>query len=118
MRIWTTALPYPPSVNSLWRYTARGVYRTKKYKQWLDDAGAGIHEKPNFDCPVKMQIRACAPDKRRRDLDNIIKPIGDLFEHCSVITNDSLFHWIDVKWDSAVEKSSAQIVLTTMPESP
>jgi hypothetical protein len=48
---WTITLPYPPSVNRLWRYTSRGVYRTKVYTDWLRCAlGAPTHS--NHSIPV------------------------------------------------------------------
>ena len=82
---------------------------------WLSDAGAVIADPPQFDGPIKMQLRAKAPDRRKRDIDNIVKPVGDLLEHFGAVTDDSLIQHLDVAWDSSVDKSSIQIVLTSLP---
>ncbi len=71
----TFLLPYPPSTNRLWRYTARGVYRTSVYKQWLTAASrTAQYSGLPIAQPVAVELRAGPPDKRKRDLDNF----GDL----------------------------------------
>ena len=113
MLVWACLLPYPPSVNRLWRYTSRGVYRTKSYTDWLSLAGAEINVRPGIEEPCKLEIKACPPDKRRRDIDNIIKPLMDCLEENCVIQNDSLVHELAVCWDYTIEKATVYLILTT-----
>ena len=46
------------------------------------------HEK-YLEGDVSVFIRAYPPDKRKRDLDNILKPILDVLQDCDVIADDS-----------------------------
>tara|TARA_B100001094_G_C17768538_1_gene593841 strand:- start:11 stop:370 length:360 start_codon:yes stop_codon:yes gene_type:complete len=117
MRVYKISLPYPPSVNSLWRYSSRGVYRTPKYRDWLHTAGQGIFDAPAFQEPLKMTMRARAIDKRRRDIDNIIKPVCDLFEHQNVVVNDFWIQHLDVSWDQNINEGTVKVLLMTLEES-
>jgi crossover junction endodeoxyribonuclease RusA len=95
-------LTFPPSVNRLWRTSkGGGVYRSPKYAQWrnvslwqLQTQARGKLVKGEY----KLTIRAVRPDKRRRDLDNILKAISDVCESAKVIEGDHLCMWIDARW--------------------
>ena len=110
MKVWVVTLPYPPSVNRLWRYTSRGVYRTKHYTGWLKEAGLRITNPPYLTGPIYLQIEACPNDKRRRDLDNIIKPLLDCSEHNRVIKNDSQIVELRVAWNHGIEKGTVDLI--------
>lgn len=84
---------------------------------WLAVAGLMIPKTETFTVPVGMTIRACPPDKRRRDLDNIVKPLGDLLEHSGVLKNDSLIHELGACWDSTIDKGTCEILLTSKGDS-
>ena len=97
VEIW---LPYPPSVNRLWR-TGRGrVYRSDAYIEWLREAGWEIKkQKPGKVAgPYKISITAARPDKRKRDLCNLEKAISDVIEHHGIIENDSLCEMQTSRW--------------------
>lgn len=85
-------LPFPPSANGLFMNIHRkGRVKTPAYREWLEEAGWMMKSQPvkPFDCPVEIQAIVCAPDKRRRDLDNLWKPILDLLTAHKVIADDS-----------------------------
>ena len=84
-------LPYPPSVNHYWVH-ARG-------RAFISKAGRKFRESVIWECKAKrvprqpgrlgVVIRACPPDKRRRDLDNVLKGVLDALEHAGVYRDDS-----------------------------
>lgn len=84
-------LPFPPSVNNLFlNVQGRGRVPTNNYKQWRKDAGKelmvqGVKRVPG---PVAVMIDLVAPDKRKRDCDNAIKPILDLLVTMQIIEAD------------------------------
>ena len=43
----------------------------------------------NFDGPIRMTVIAFVPDKRKRDLDNIQKPLWDALQKVGVYLDDS-----------------------------
>ena len=86
-------LPYPPSINGYWR-TVRinGKNRTlisKRGREYRADViqaiGKGI---PALNARIKVEIRAFMPDKRRRDIDNILKSLNDSLTHAGVWNDD------------------------------
>jgi crossover junction endodeoxyribonuclease RusA len=88
-------LPYPPSLNHYWRNVRgrtllsadgrayRGRVATAVYEQHAGDHELGKHAR------LAVVIRIYAPDKRRRDLDNIPKGILDSLQRAGVYHDDS-----------------------------
>ena len=95
-------LTFPPSVNRLWRTTkGGGVYRSPKYAQWRTISIWQLRSQAKgkmIEGEYKLTIRAVRPDKRKRDLDNILKAISDACQSAEVIENDHLCMWIDARW--------------------
>lgn len=90
-------LKIPPSANELYLLSQkpRGKrFKTAKYTNWLKKTGweclvqlKGQNEMRVPD-DVTFQITIYAKIDRKRDLDNIIKPILDLFQNIGIITDD------------------------------
>jgi crossover junction endodeoxyribonuclease RusA len=77
----TVTLPYPPTVNTYWRYTPVGrscrVFLSAKgrdYKKQI--AGLLYGLKPSHG-RIQMEVEVNPPDRRKRDLDNILKALLD-----------------------------------------
>lgn len=72
-------LPWPPSVNHYWRRVgARTLISRHGRKYKLDVAAACIAKRtrPSGE-RLSVSIVAFPPDRRRRDLDNLFKPVLD-----------------------------------------
>jgi len=48
--------------------------------------------KKTFKVPVEVDIKFILPNKRRRDLDNIMKTLGDCLVYANVIEDDNLIY--------------------------
>lgn len=105
----TLNLPYPPSVNSIWRH-GRGksgktvVYLDQKYVAWKREADMAFLQQKR-DCGEKIigQFDAAIwfDETRRRkntDIDNRIKVVLDALQRFGVIQNDSLLNRICSAW--------------------
>jgi crossover junction endodeoxyribonuclease RusA len=46
----------------------------------------------------RLAIEAVRPDKRRRDIDNLIKPVSDLLCSIGVIEDDSYCEKVSAEW--------------------
>lgn len=79
------------------------MHKSQEYKDWLALAAweirAQLGPKKVITEPFKLTARVQRPDRRKRDLDNLLKPILDLLGHYGLIENDSLCHWIDARWE-------------------
>ena len=74
-------LPWPPSVNGMYRMGKRGgIYKTKKAADYSTLVRWKLRHKgfETFDeARLHINILALPPDKRKRDLDNILKSLLD-----------------------------------------
>jgi len=85
-------LPWPPSVNHYWKkcrdrfYIAKeGIYyRVEVAKLALPYKGFFVKEDR-----IRVKIQAFPPDKRRRDLDNVLKSLLDSLQHADVYIDDN-----------------------------
>jgi crossover junction endodeoxyribonuclease RusA len=85
-------LPWPPTVNSYWRSIPGRVLISaegRRYRQAVADLAAE-HGWPKFGAArLAVGIDAWPPDRRRRDLDNILKSLLDALTHAGVWDDDS-----------------------------
>jgi len=85
-------LPWPPSVNTYWR-TFRGRMILSKIGRMYQTAIAEqvvMQSCPKFgDRKIRVTIAAHRPDKRRRDLDNLLKAALDGMGSAGVFDDDS-----------------------------
>jgi crossover junction endodeoxyribonuclease RusA len=95
-------IPYPPSVNGIWRGGKGGRhYLSAKYKTWREAAGLMVNAQAKgkrIAGPFSIEIQARRPDKRKRDIDNLIKPLLDLMANMGVIDDDSECQRVTAEW--------------------
>lgn len=95
-------LPHPPSTNSIWRGGKGGRhYLSAKYKAWREEAFLMVKADARgkrIAGPFAVQINARRPDKRKRDIDNLIKPVLDLIALAGVTDDDSECQMVEAQW--------------------
>jgi len=99
-------LPYPPSVNGLFFNASKGRETTPSYKAWRRAAGEMIlaQGRKHIHGKVSLAIAVTRPDRRKRDISNLIKAVEDLLVEMAVIDDDSLVQRLSIKWvDSGPE---------------
>jgi len=97
--IFEVTLPWPPSVNNYWRHKVTGRLATvyvsaegKQYRKAVNDLvmeAAMVQRYLKQTGPVRVVIEAFPPDRRKRDLDNILKSLLDALTHAGVWEDDS-----------------------------
>lgn len=110
-------LPWPPSANSLWRTVNGRVIKSKTYRDWLTLAGWDLKaQRPEaIKGRYRLTVVAIRPDQRRRDLDNLLKPISDLLKDCGVIEDDCLAQSVMAGWSLESPVRDGQIVVAVEP---
>jgi crossover junction endodeoxyribonuclease RusA len=84
-------LPFPPSVNHLWR---RVGYRTlisregRRFRRRVVAILEAMRVRP-LAGKLAIQVEVHPPDRRRRDLDNVLKALLDALEHGGAYTDDA-----------------------------
>lgn len=90
-------LPWPPSVNSYWRHISGGrlagrTLISEKGRQYRAEIAklAVVHKWSSHGAQrLSVTVKASPPDRRARDLDNILKALLDALGHAGVYTDDS-----------------------------
>lgn len=93
-------LPWPPSVNRYWRSVKGRVlisaagqcYRRDVVMKVLTERTGSVGI-----APVAMRIDAYYPDRRRRDIDNILKAPLDALTHAAVWADDSQIEALSIR---------------------
>lgn len=107
-------LSWPPSVNHYWENNKRGGKRIGaagkafRAQTWADT----LHVTPFGKSRLSVEIVACPPDRRRRDLDNTFKAILDALENVEVFDDDGQIDHLE-KWRGPVVPGGQIVLLIT-----
>lgn len=107
----------PGKKNSRILDVKRGYVRnlpSRSYLDWYEDAGHQIKAqvRGNFDnYPLYVAALFYMPDKRRRDLSNMIQSIEDLLVSLEIIKDDAWEYWRIAGLDATLEPSATGAVL-------
>jgi crossover junction endodeoxyribonuclease RusA len=84
-------LPYPPSVNHYYRHVGPRVLISRagrKYRETVISLLRSRGTKP-LSGGIELFLEAYPPDRRRRDLDNLLKCVLDSLQHAGAYHDDS-----------------------------
>ncbi len=90
----------PPSKNALRVRTRRGIARSKTYEAWLAEFGweMKIQRIRKVEGPYKLTLQAVRPDKRRRDLANLLESVSDALHTHKITDDDSQAEMVVMRW--------------------
>jgi crossover junction endodeoxyribonuclease RusA len=83
-------LPWPPSANRYWRNVNGRTLVSKEarvYKSTVKKLSL-LSEKTCMSGKLSLTIHAYCPDKRKRDIDNLIKIVTDSLQEAGYFEND------------------------------
>ena len=86
-------IPYPPSVNHLYDFRGRTKFIGEKGKLFFSEVSElAMYWKiqKRISCQIKMDIKVFLPDKRKRDIDNVLKATFDSLQKSNIIEDDRL----------------------------
>ena len=95
------------------------MYLNPKYSEWKNTSTvmALNNKKGDYISGHYSLILAVGrPDKRRRDIDNIIKPVSDLLVGIQIVEDDSLCNKVTAEWSDEVEKGMVKIIIEDWSE--
>jgi crossover junction endodeoxyribonuclease RusA len=92
-------LPFPPSVNHYWRRAGKNTIVSeegKRFRRTVEQVCflAGVK---SIDGRLAILIQVYPPDRRRRDLDNLLKALLDALQHGGAYEDDSQIDVLTVK---------------------
>ena len=112
-------LPYPPSVNHYWRRVGLHTLISREGRTFRRNVcallGGGGMRKPPSCGRIALAMDAFPPDHRRRDLDNIQKPVLDALEHAGVYEDDSQIDLLVTRRREAVPDGRLLVTVEEFP---
>lgn len=105
----------PPSTNHAYARTRKGVRRSDAYMAWCNGEGYALNRmmagQHRFTGPVYITMAMRRP-RSNADLDNRIKPTGDILQAIGAIDNDRNVMGWNVWWsDDLPPGAAAEIVI-------
>ena len=93
--IYTLRLPWPPSINSYYGTTRSGQrFIGAKGKAFREIVVESLREIPEnsgtLTGRLRLVVECHVPDRRKRDLDNVLKALLDAMTHAGVYQDDCL----------------------------
>jgi crossover junction endodeoxyribonuclease RusA len=85
----TISIPWPPTANTNVRHARGGHFLTAKHKNFRAEVAVLIMGSKPLQGRLAITINAFPPDRRARDLDNLVKPILDALQHGGLYASDS-----------------------------
>jgi len=93
-------LDFPPTVNSYYTKTQRGIYISKRGRVFRDRCAESCVQQNayglNLDERLTLDVVLYPPDRRIRDLDNYMKALLDAFTQAKVWEDDSLIDNLNI----------------------
>jgi crossover junction endodeoxyribonuclease RusA len=114
----TVTLPYPPSANRIWRNIRGKTLKSEEYRSWLKEASWRISLAKDrlTEGPYGLAIQVGRKDKRRRDLDNFLKPISDALQAGGAVLNDSDCEKLAMRWEPGLDGVRVRVLPTKRRE--
>lgn len=111
-------LPFPPSVNTYWRSVpGRGVLISKKGRQYREEVKGAVSlqydRSPMLEGRLSVDISVNPPDRRRRDLDNMLKASLDAMQYAGMYLDDEQIDDLRISRSNII---SGGVLTVTMQE--
>ena len=111
-------LPYPPSVNHYYRRVGPKTLISREGRAFRRNVrtllGSG-GQKPPFTGGIALAMDAFPPDRRRRDLDNLLKSTQDSLAHAGAFEDDSLINLLVVRRCESIPGGRLVVQIDTFP---
>ena len=114
----TLTIPYPPSVNTYWGFKGHRRFLTPKAKQFKTEVAQEVsHNKINFGLDrLEICITLYPPDKRVRDIDNVVKSTFDALVQANAFVDDSQIDVLLINRGPVVKGGKAEIKIKVLSE--
>lgn len=110
-------LPFPPTVNTYWRNTSRGVLISASGRSFRSSAIASVYQqlkrKPKpIITDVQVNVILFPPSRIKRDLDNYQKALFDSLTHAGVWLDDSQIKRIIIEWGPVFKGGKSEVTIS------
>ena len=109
-------LPYPPSVNHYWGVSGKQRFIGKKGKEFRAKVMDAVNEAgiQALEGRLAVHVALYPPDRRKRDIDNVLKSLLDACEHAGCYENDSQIDELHIIRRDVIKDGACTIVILTI----
>lgn len=115
MTVHVLTLPFPPSVNHYW-YHAKGRHfireRGIRYRAAVVAEIRAQRLATGFSGNIAVSLTVRPPDRRKRDLDNLLKAPLDALQYAGIYQDDNQITDIRIRRGSVVKGGCLEVTLT------
>jgi crossover junction endodeoxyribonuclease RusA len=107
-------LPYPPSVNNYWGFSQSRRFLTAKARAFKDEVHYKVIQSkyPKFSRSyIKVSVELYPPDRRKRDIDNPLKPLFDSLVAANLFDDDSQIQELVVVRKEVIKGGSCRVTI-------
>lgn len=106
-------LPYPPSVNHYWGQAGNHRFIGKKGKEFRAQVMDAVNEAgiQPLEGRLAVHIALFPPDRRKRDIDNVLKSLLDACEHAGCYENDSQIDELHITRRDLIKGGACTIII-------
>lgn len=109
-------LPWPPSVNRYYRHVGHNVLISRegrKYRMMTVSRLGGLY--PKLEGALSFVAECYPPDRRRRDLDNLLKSLQDSIVHAGIMADDSQIKVLHLEMKDPIPEGLVHVHIETLP---
>ena len=115
MELLTLDIPYPLSINHYWKQSGSKRYLSPEALTYRKEIWAAFRasKHPGFpsDSRLRLMLWLVPPDRRKRDIDNVLKCLLDALQHACVYDDDNQIDELHV-----IKLPKLEIMTTVMIE--
>lgn len=108
-------VPFPPSINTYWGFHGHRRFLTKKanvFKQLVEVAVK--QHSPLGDKLLRISLDFFPPDKRKRDIDNPVKPLLDALVSAGLFADDSQIKELNLKMNDPIKHGLTRVKIAVL----
>jgi len=107
-------LPYPPSANAYYRTVRGRPILSKAAREYRAEICSIIGQCATMEGRLIVAINVYPPDRRKRDIDNLVKQTLDALQHAGVYGDDSQIDKLSITRREIVKGGSMEIGVETL----
>lgn len=112
-------IPFPPTVNHIWKASGKRRYLSAEYLRFIDLVGwelKRVRAKSFGDARLGVTMLVNPPDKRRRDIDNVLKAVLDSLARAGLMTDDCQIDQIAVRRGNVIKDGQCIVNVWRFPQ--